>query len=540
MLAVESAPAAGAGPAEKMVVIPEHEYLRLCNEKGYWESMHGRTAEREAKLKAEVESLSAQVRDLEKRLYGPKSERSAGKGKGKGKETGAKSPGAGRPRGQQKGSRGHGRIDRSHLESQEEFADLAEDQKQCPQCGLGLEPFPGTEDSEVVEVEVRAYKRLIRRKRYRPSCRCGVLPGILTAPAPARLFPKCTLGISVWVDVLLGKYLFQCPTRRLLQDLESRGLEIAPGTVGWGLKKAAGLFEPVVHALRNEQLSEDLWQADETGWKVFAPLEGTQGHGWHLWVFLSACAVVYQIAPSRAAAVAAAYFGEASGRLVSDRYSAYKKLAKDSQGRIESCFCWVHVRRDFLAVALGWPKQAQWAQGWLDRIAELYRLNRRRLEALGRPRPFAQKDRRLRAALERMRREYEARLLDDALHPACAKPLKSLRRHWAGLTVFASRPEVPMDNNASERALRGPVTGRKNYWGSGSLWSAALAADAFTVLYTCQRAKLNPRLWLTDYLQACAANGGRPPQDISPFLPWEMGPARKAQLQGPPPPQDSS
>ena len=179
-------------------------------------------------------------------------------------------------------------------------------------------------------------------------------------------------------------------------------------------------------------------------------------------------------------------------------------------------------------------------QGWIDRISELYRLNRRRLKARDRPRPFAKRDRRLRAALERMRRECEAQLQDDSLHPACAKPLESLRRHWAGLTVFAPHPEVPMDNNASERALRGPVVGRKNYCGSGSHWSAALAADAFTVLYTCQRAELNPRLWLTDYLQACAGNGGRPPQDISPFLPWEMGPARRAQLQGPHPPQEKA
>ncbi len=117
MLAVEGATAAAAGPAERVVVIPEHEYLRLCNEKGYWQSRHARALEREARLKSEVESLGAQVRELEKRLYGRKSERKAGKGQ----ETGAKSPRAGRPRGPQKGSRGHGRTDRSHLESQEDL-----------------------------------------------------------------------------------------------------------------------------------------------------------------------------------------------------------------------------------------------------------------------------------------------------------------------------------------------------------------------------------------------------------------------------------
>ena len=43
-----------------------------------------------------------------------------------------------------------------------------------------------------------------------------------------------------------------------------------------------------------------------------------------------------------------------------------------------------------------------------------------------------------------------------------------------------------MDNNAAERALRGPVVGRKNYYGSGSRWSARLAAVAFTILQTLE------------------------------------------------------
>ena len=90
MPAVESAPAAAAGPAEQMVVIPEREHLRLCTENAYWQSMHARALEREAHLKSEVESLGAKVRDLEKRLYDRKSERKAGKGKGK--ESGATPP----------------------------------------------------------------------------------------------------------------------------------------------------------------------------------------------------------------------------------------------------------------------------------------------------------------------------------------------------------------------------------------------------------------------------------------------------------------
>ena len=65
-----------------------------------------------------------------------------------------------------------------------------------------------------------------------------------------------------------------------------------------------------------------------------------------------------------------------------------------------------------------------------------------------------------------------------------------------------------MDNNTAERSERGPVVGRKNYYGSGSLWSGRLAAMMFSLFQTLCLWGLNPRLWLTAYLEACAQAGG--------------------------------
>jgi transposase len=110
------------------------------------------------------------------------------------------------------------------------------------------------------------------------------------------------------------------------------------------------------------------------------------------------------------------------------------------------------------------------------------------------------------------------------------KVLQSLLDHWSGLTVFVEHPEVPLDNNAAERSIRHPVTGRKNYYGSGSLWSAELAATLFSILQTLVLWGLNPRHWLTLYLQVCAEKGGKPPPNLDPFLPWSMDEARRAAL----------
>ena len=90
-----------------------------------------------------------------------------------------------------------------------------------------------------------------------------------------------------------------------------------------------------------------------------------------------------------------------------------------------------------------------------------------------------------------------------------------------------------MDNNTAERVLRTPVVGRKNYYGSGSVWSAHLAAMMFSVLQTVLLWDLNPHHWLTAFLQACADHGGKSPTDLSAFLPWKMTPERRAELARP-------
>ena len=83
-------------------------------------------------------------------------------------------------------------------------------------------------------------------------------------------------------------------------------------------------------------------------------------------------------------------------------------------------------------------------------------------------------------------------------------------------------PSQGAHNNTAERAQRGPVVGRKNYYGSGAVWSGQLAAMLFSLLQTLCLWKLNPRAWLTAYLTACAEAGGAAPADAERFLPWNL------------------
>jgi transposase len=107
--------------------------------------------------------------------------------------------------------------------------------------------------------------------------------------------------------------------------------------------------------------------------------------------------------------------------------------------------------------------------------------------------------------------------------------------HWEGLTLFVDDPRIPMDNNTSEQRGRGPAVARKNFYGSGSLWSGQLAAASFSIFATLALWGLNPRKWLTWYFERCAAAGGKIPGDISLFLPWNLTQEKRRELGEPGP-----
>jgi transposase len=488
--------------------------------------MHHRAIAREHALQQENQQLQARIRYLEQQLFGRKSESasaSATTPAGTPQTTPASPPTPRRPRGQQPGKPGPTRRDYSHLPCEEEFHDLTGDEKACPCCGLPFEPFRGTEDSTVLEIDVRAHRRVIRRQRYRPSCTCPNNPGIITAPGPAKLIPKSIFGVSVWVELLLDKYLFYRPTYRLLADLQTHGLDLSQGSLTDGLQRLTPLFEPVYRQLAEHSQRQPLWHADETRWLVFVTCEGKVGYRWYLWVFHAEEVVVFILAMGRAHDVPEKHLGPVkSGILVVDRYKAYPAIDKVKAGLIVLAFCWAHQRRDFLEVARSWPQLEDWGLGWVGRIGELYRLNNERVKVIDQPQAFAGADEQVRQQIATMQRQAQAELAEPQLHPAKEGVLESMGNHWTGLTVFVEHPQVPLDNNTAQRVQRGPVVGRKNYYGSGSLWSGQLAAMLFSLFQTLALWNINPRVWLREYLQACARAGGQAPQGVGPFLPWNM------------------
>lgn len=485
----------------------------------WWSWTQKQARETNRALLEKITSLEAENRALKQQIFGRKSEQ----GKGRGFDPGLSPKEAGPPRskGHQPGRKSPGRTIHSTLPAVVETHDLPSDRKCCPGCFRPFASYGSPETSEILEVEVRPHRRVIRRPRYRKTCSCpGTRSPVLAPPAP-RLVPRGKLGISVWVWVLVDKFAFHRPTARLLKDLRLLGLPLSQGTVTDGLRRLAPFFEPLYQAVVAKSRTASFSQADETRYLVFEASEGKANNKWWLWILLTADAIVYVVDPTRSATVPLAHFSGRSGILVVDRYSSYKAMARKNVGMVLA-FCWAHVRRDFIVALTKRPERKAWAGFWLDSIGTLYRLAEDPEVRVANHGPI-----RDHLAFMRSRAEKER---DDLTLPAeCRKPATSLLAHWDGLTVFLDHPEVPLDNNASERGLRGPVVGRKNFWGFGKKWSAELSVFLYTLFATWSLSGLNLRTVLSDYLSVCAPLG-KAPEDLRPWLPWEMSPGRKEVL----------
>lgn len=206
------------------------ENAELRQQVGYWKAQHARAVHRAEQLEAEVQELRGENRKLKDQLFGRKTETARSKDRKnhlEGEEDQSSStPGK---RGQRKDLPGPKRRDYSHLPETEDLRVLPEEQRVCLECGAALSPSD-TEDSVQIEIEVQAYRRVIRRRRYQRTCTCENCPRTITAAPAPKLIPKGLFGVSVWVEILLDKFFSHRHTERLLSHW--RLLALAGGPRG--------------------------------------------------------------------------------------------------------------------------------------------------------------------------------------------------------------------------------------------------------------------------------------------------------------------
>jgi len=502
----------------------ETQDFRTLYEREYW--AHQATKHELRKAQDHIEYLESKVRKLEGDIAYLKKLFFAKKTEVNQKPAEETNPIEPKPHGAQLGHPAHLRKIPGHLTSQEIVHRIDSRDCFCPSCGLPFQEL-NTEDSSY-EVTVQTEYILLkhRRKKYKKTCQCP--HPIITAPGPVKLFAKGLYSVDFWIQVLLDKYAYGMPLARQISRMQSAGLNISNGVLTDGLSRLAPMLKPLYDLMINKIAFDKLVHADETSWwnwtaSYYAPQAEETFRHW-LWGFFSKWYHIFVIDPSRGAKVIKETLGQGDRQTIlpiifCDRYRAYQTCGNTT------AFCWAHVRRDYLKLKTKYPQNqalCEWADTWIGLIGDLYGLNELRLRHLAeRETPVYEAfQRQLQEVLEKMLALMNPEVYRTQIQLA---QIKSMQHHWAGLTMFLNDPEIPLDNNLAERALRTPVVGRKNFYGNHSDRAAQATAIFYSVIATCKLHHLDPKKWLKRYLTATVQTPERilSPEVMADFLPHQ-------------------
>jgi hypothetical protein len=243
--------------------------------------------------------------------------------------------------------------------------------------------------------------------------------------------------------------------------------------------------------------------ADETPHRM---LEGSQTKSWYLWGFSTSSLCFLECHDTRSGDVASDILKKSKCEiLVSDVYSGYGKAIRISNGSrqpqglpiIRSANCNAHARRYFFK---SWSSLFKEPEYYLERYQEIYDLNEK--SKGGAPPIVLEIRSQMRSIFEAMKERAIQELLRYSEKSQYGKALRYFIQNYAGLTLFLTDAEVPIDNNLQERLLRNHVVGRKTWYGTHSERGARTAAILFSLVETCKLNGVNPR----EYFSKLTAN----------------------------------
>jgi transposase len=370
----------------------------------------------------------------------------------------------------------------------EQLFELDEPDRTCPSCGGELRPMGDQfETSEMIDAVDVSY-RVIKVKQQKYVCRCGGC--VETAPGPDRATPGSRYSLPFAIKVVVDKYCDHIPLARQERILARHGLDVTSQTL-WDLINALGRrLETVDRALLARVLSQAVIGLDQTGWPR---LDGKGGKPWQMWCLTAPGIVVHRIRDDKGADTFRALVGGYEGVIVCDALKTHEAGARGSPS-ISLAGCWAHVFRKFEEASPDHP-EAQMAMKW---IGELYAIDDKANGELTRKADLRSSESASVIATMKTWLWSQAVLKTLSIGQAAAYTVGN----WDRLTRFLGDARIPLDNNATERAIRGPVVGRKNHYGSKSRRGTEVAATFYTLIETAKLQGVNPAEYLLAAVQA--------------------------------------
>ena len=325
---------------------------------------------------------------------------------------------------------------------------------------------------------------------------------MVKADHPKALLHGSLVSPSLGAAIINGKYVNAVPLYRLEQEFQRYGLQITrQNMANWCIRLAEEYLSILYDYLHKELYFYHVIQADETPVLVNHDGRKAGSKSW-MWVYRSGHLyqkrqiVLYEYQQTRNASHPREFLKGYDGICVTDGYQVYHTLEKELE-ELTIAGCWVHCRRRFDEALKLVPKSCQKESNaflLMKQIQAIYR-EEGKLKDLS-------SDERLK------QRQAVIKPLVDAFF-AYLKTINVSKKDKFGdavgyalnqekyLRVFLTDGDVPIDNNASERAIRGFCIGKKNWQMIDTIHGSKSSAIIYSIVETAKANNLKP----FDYVQ---------------------------------------
>jgi transposase len=392
----------------------------------------------------------------------------------------------------------------------------------CPCCQGAMHRI-GEDMAERLDV-IPAQLRVIVTRRPRYGCR-ACESAVVQALAPARLIEGGLPTEAMVAHVLVSKYADHLPLYRQSQIYARQGIELDRSTLADWVGRAAAELRPLHQRLFEHLKRSPKLFMDETRAPVLDPgrKRTKTGYLWAIarddrpWGSTDPPAVVYLYAPGRGAEHAIRPLAGFTGALQVDAYAAYKALAEPARegGPVTLAYCWSHVRRRFYEIAQG--GDAPIAEQALQRINALYHI-----EAMIRGHAPEQRQavrqEQSKPVVDDLRTWLDAQLAKVSRRARIAEAIRYALKLWSGLRLFLDDGRIEIDTNVVERAIRPIALNRKNALFAGSDQGGVHWGVIASLIETCKLNAVDPQAYLADVLSRLVNR--HPASQIDQLMPW--------------------
>lgn len=354
---------------------------------------------------------------------------------------------------------------------------------------------------------------------------------------PKDIFPNSIVTPSLLASILNVKYVNSSPLYRIEQEFQRNGVNISRQTMAnWIINSSNRYFVALVEQMKQELLKLPVTQSDETPTQVIHDGRAP-GSKSYMWVhrsgefFKERPIVIYEYQKGRSHELPLAFYRDYNGVLMTDGLKQYH-LLQDKIPGLTNANCWAHARRDYADAIKAADKadsnavKSSIAYQALSRIALIYELEGT-LKDLSPEERLQERQRSIKPLVEEYFAWVKAQLAESAVPPKgkTAEGLKYSVNQEQYLKVFLTDGNVPIDNSASERAIRTFCVGKKNWMFHDSIKGAQASAVIYSISETAKLNNLRPyhyfKYLLTELPKLCDEKGNiDSTTNLDHLLPW--------------------